>query len=90
MAVIRKTDCLWFNFSEAELIAIESNLRHVWTRVRISFTTSGGGGPEVPSQRGHFSKDTDVFVDNAEKFGTCCTKNPTVSIVNAAEAILGK
>jgi hypothetical protein len=48
------------------------------------------GRPRGTSQRGHFSKDTDVFVDNAEKFGTCCTKNPTVSIVNAAEAILGK
>jgi len=34
--------------------------------------------------------DTDVFVDNAKKFGTYCAKNPTISIVNAAEAILGK
>ena len=34
--------------------------------------------------------DTDVFVENAKKFGTFCAKNPTVSIVNAAEKILGK
>ena len=34
--------------------------------------------------------DTDVFVDNAKKFGTYCAKNPTISIVNAAEKILGK
>jgi len=34
--------------------------------------------------------DTDVFVDNAKKFGTYCGKNPTISIVNAAEAVLGK
>src|ERR1700709_689758 len=34
--------------------------------------------------------DTDVFVDNAKKFGAFCGKNPTVSIVNAAEAVLGK
>jgi acid stress chaperone HdeB len=34
--------------------------------------------------------DTDVFVDNAKKFGAYCGKNPTVSIVNAAEAVLGK
>src|SRR6266478_5396408 len=34
--------------------------------------------------------NTEVFVDNAKKFGTCCAKNPTISIVNAAEAILGK
>jgi acid stress chaperone HdeB len=34
--------------------------------------------------------DTDVFVENAKKFGTYCGKNPTISIVNAAEAILGK
>ena len=34
--------------------------------------------------------DTDVFIENAKKFGTYCAKNPTVSIVNAAEAILGK
>jgi acid stress chaperone HdeB len=34
--------------------------------------------------------DTDVFVDNAKKFGSYCGKNPNVSIVNAAEAVLGK
>ena len=34
--------------------------------------------------------DTDVFVDNAKKFGTYCAKNPNISIVNAAEEILGK
>ena len=34
--------------------------------------------------------DTDVFIENAKKFGTYCGKNPTVSIVNAAEAVLGK
>jgi acid stress chaperone HdeB len=34
--------------------------------------------------------DTDVFVANAKKFGEYCGKNPTISIVNAAEAILGK
>ena len=34
--------------------------------------------------------DTNVFVDNAKKFGAYCGKNPTVSIVNAAEAVLGK
>jgi acid stress chaperone HdeB len=34
--------------------------------------------------------DTEVFVDNAKKFGTYCAKNPSISIVNAAEAILGK
>jgi len=34
--------------------------------------------------------DTDVFVENAKKFGTYCGKNPTMSIVNAAEEILGK
>jgi hypothetical protein len=34
--------------------------------------------------------DTDVFVDNAKKFGQFCAKNPTISIVNAAEKILGK
>jgi acid stress chaperone HdeB len=32
---------------------------------------------------------TDVFVENAKKF-TYCRKNPTMSIVNAAEAALGK
>ena len=34
--------------------------------------------------------DTDVFVDNAKKFGTYCAKNPSISIVNAAAANLGK
>src|SRR6201989_1195355 len=34
--------------------------------------------------------DTDVFVENAKKFGAYCGKNPTISIVNAAEEILGK
>jgi acid stress chaperone HdeB len=34
--------------------------------------------------------DTDVFVENAKKFGIYCGKNPSVSIVNAAEAVLGK
>jgi acid stress chaperone HdeB len=34
--------------------------------------------------------DTDVFVDNAKKFGKFCAANPTISIVNAAEKILGK
>ena len=34
--------------------------------------------------------DTEVFVENAKKFGVYCGKNPTVSIVNAAEAVLGK
>jgi acid stress chaperone HdeB len=34
--------------------------------------------------------DTEVFVDNAKKFGEFCAKNPTISIVNAAEKILGK
>jgi acid stress chaperone HdeB len=34
--------------------------------------------------------DTEVFVENAKKFGAYCGKNPTISIVNAAEAILGK
>ncbi|WP_027584952.1 HdeA/HdeB family chaperone [Bradyrhizobium sp. Ai1a-2] len=34
--------------------------------------------------------DTDVFVDNAKKFGSYCGKNPNVSIVNAAESVLGK
>lgn len=34
--------------------------------------------------------DTDVFTENARKFGTYCGKNPTISIVNAAEAVLGK
>ena len=34
--------------------------------------------------------DTNVFVENAKKFGAYCRKNPTISIVNAAEEILGK
>jgi acid stress chaperone HdeB len=34
--------------------------------------------------------DTDVFIDNAKKFGSYCAKNPSISIVNAAEAVLGK
>ncbi|MBR1124398.1 hypothetical protein JQ628_22915 [Bradyrhizobium lablabi] len=34
--------------------------------------------------------DTDVFIENAKKFGTYCGKNPTMSIVNAAESVLGK
>jgi acid stress chaperone HdeB len=34
--------------------------------------------------------DTEVFVANAKKFGTFCAANPTISIVNAAEKILGK
>jgi hypothetical protein len=33
--------------------------------------------------------DTDVFVENAKKFGSYCAANPTISIVNAAEKILG-
>jgi acid stress chaperone HdeB len=34
--------------------------------------------------------DTDAFVENAKKFGSFCGKNPTISIVNAAEKVLGK
>ena len=34
--------------------------------------------------------DTDVYVANAKKFGTYCATNPTISVVNAAEQILGK
>jgi acid stress chaperone HdeB len=34
--------------------------------------------------------DTDVFVENAKKFGTFCAANPSISIVNAAEKILGQ
>jgi acid stress chaperone HdeB len=34
--------------------------------------------------------DTDVFVANAKKFGAYCAANPTISVVNAAEEILGK
>jgi acid stress chaperone HdeB len=33
--------------------------------------------------------DTDVFVENAKKFGTYCAANPNISIVTAAEKILG-
>jgi acid stress chaperone HdeB len=33
--------------------------------------------------------DTNVFVENARKFGAYCGANPTVSIVTAAEKILG-
>ncbi|MDP1882361.1 MAG: HdeA/HdeB family chaperone [Bradyrhizobium sp.] len=34
--------------------------------------------------------DTDVFVENAKKFGSFCGNNPSISIVNAAEKVLGK
>ena len=34
--------------------------------------------------------DTDAFVENAKKFGTYCATHPNISIVNAAEEILGK
>ena len=34
--------------------------------------------------------DTDVFVENAKKFGSYCAAHPNISIVNAAEEILGK
>jgi acid stress chaperone HdeB len=34
--------------------------------------------------------DTDVFVANAKKFGSFCAANPTISIVTAADRILGK
>jgi acid stress chaperone HdeB len=34
--------------------------------------------------------DTDVFVDNAKKFGAYCGTNPNVSIVTAADEVLGK
>jgi len=34
--------------------------------------------------------DTEVFVSNAKKFGGYCGANPTVSIVTAAEKILGE
>ena len=33
--------------------------------------------------------NTDVFVANAKKFGTFCATNPSISIVNAAEKVLG-
>ncbi|MDF0583706.1 HdeA family protein [Bradyrhizobium yuanmingense] len=34
--------------------------------------------------------DTDVFIENAKKFGSHCGQNPTVSVVTAADEILGK
>jgi acid stress chaperone HdeB len=34
--------------------------------------------------------DTNVFVENAKKFGAYCGANPSISIVNAAEEVLGK
>jgi acid stress chaperone HdeB len=34
--------------------------------------------------------DTDVFVESAKKFGADCAANPSISIVNATEEILGK
>ncbi|MGO4716808.1 HdeA/HdeB family chaperone [Bradyrhizobium sp. 2TAF24] len=34
--------------------------------------------------------DTTVFLENAKKFGAFCATNPNISIVNAAEKILGK
>ena len=34
--------------------------------------------------------DTDVFVENAKKFGAYCAANPSISIVNAADEILGQ
>jgi acid stress chaperone HdeB len=34
--------------------------------------------------------DTDVFVENAKQFGIYCGKNPNVSIVTAADEVLGK
>lgn len=34
--------------------------------------------------------DTTVFVENAKKFGAFCGANPTVSIVTAAERVLGE
>ncbi len=34
--------------------------------------------------------DTEVFVANAKKFGAYCATNPNVSIVTAAEKILGE
>ncbi len=34
--------------------------------------------------------DTEVFVANAKKFGSFCAANPNISVVNAAEKILGK
>ena len=34
--------------------------------------------------------DTEVFIANAKKFGAYCAANPNVSIVTAAEKILGE
>jgi acid stress chaperone HdeB len=34
--------------------------------------------------------DTNVFVENAKKFGAYCAANPSISIVNAADEILGQ
>ena len=34
--------------------------------------------------------DTDVFVENAKKFGTYCAAHPSISIVTAAERVLGE
>ena len=34
--------------------------------------------------------DTEVFIENAKKIGEYCGKNQTTSIVNAADAVLGK
>jgi len=31
-----------------------------------------------------------VLVENAKKFGAYCAANPSISIVNAAEEVLGK
>ena len=44
--------------------------------------------PTVHAQRE--GAPSHVFVENAKKFGTYCGKNPSISIVNAAEAVLGK
>jgi acid stress chaperone HdeB len=33
--------------------------------------------------------DTDIFLDNAKKFGKYCAEHPSISIVNAAEKVLG-
>jgi hypothetical protein len=46
--------------------------------------------PHVRDDGQRPSIGTDVFVENAKKFGIYCGKNPTMSIVNAAEAVLGK
>lgn len=34
--------------------------------------------------------DPDVFADNTRKIAEYCIKNPTISIVNAADTVLGK